>query len=70
MSGQLHDPAALPPVEETPLGPRAGMDDMENFLDLNRDSNSDPLVVQPVASRHTEYAIQTLSFLAAIYLTG
>jgi hypothetical protein len=39
-------------------GPRAGLDDVEKrkFLAL-RDSNSDPSVVQPVASRYTEYAV-------------
>jgi hypothetical protein len=37
---------------------RAGLDDLEKrkFLTL-RDSNSDPSVVQPVASRYTDYAI-------------
>jgi hypothetical protein len=38
---------------------RAGLDDLEKtkFLRPYRDSNSDPSVVQPVASRYTDYAI-------------
>jgi hypothetical protein len=39
------------------VGPRAGLDDVEKILAPYRDSNSDPLVVQPVASRYTDYAI-------------
>jgi hypothetical protein len=40
------------------VGPRALLDDVEKrkFLTL-RGSNSDPSVVQPVASRYTDYAI-------------
>jgi hypothetical protein len=40
------------------VGVRAGLDDVEmgTFL-CYRDSNSDPLVVQPVASRYTDYDI-------------
>jgi hypothetical protein len=43
------------------VDPRAGLDDVEkrNLLTL-RDSNSDPPVVQPVASRYTDYAIRAL----------
>jgi hypothetical protein len=37
---------------------RAGLDDLEKRK-FNRDSNSDPSVVQPVASRCTDYAILT-----------
>jgi hypothetical protein len=36
------------------VGPRAGMDDMQKRKFL---SNSDPLVVQPVASGYTDCAI-------------
>jgi hypothetical protein len=38
---------------------RAGLDDLgeQKILDPTRDSNSDPSVVQPVASRYTDYAI-------------
>jgi hypothetical protein len=65
VSGQLHVPVALPqgkgPPSRYPLdrrlgGPRAGLDDMEK---LNYwpywNSNSDPSVVQSVASRYTDY---------------
>jgi hypothetical protein len=40
------------------VDPRAGLDDMEKrkFLTI-QGLNSDPLVVQPVVSRHTDYAI-------------
>jgi hypothetical protein len=38
--------------------PRAGLDDVEKEKCFpHRDSNSDLSVVQPVASRHTNYAI-------------
>jgi hypothetical protein len=66
VSGQLHVPAALlsgkhPPV---PVGYEVGCTPelawttwrRENSCPY-RDSNSDPSVVQPVASRYTEYAI-------------
>jgi hypothetical protein len=59
-------PGLFTPRERTPgtnwiggwVGPRAGLDDVEkrNFLPL-RDSNSDPSVVQLVASRYTDHAI-------------
>jgi hypothetical protein len=39
------------------VGPRAGLDDVENRKFLYEDSNSDLSVVQPVASRYTDYAI-------------
>jgi hypothetical protein len=64
VSGQLHAPAALPPGKSPryPLdrrmgGPqsRSGRRRRENSWPY-RDSNSDPSVVQPVASRHTDYA--------------
>jgi hypothetical protein len=60
VSGELRAPAALPPGKEPPLegwvGPRAGLDDLENFLSY-RDSKSHPSVVQAVVSRYTDYAI-------------
>jgi hypothetical protein len=65
MSGQLHAPAALTPEERAPgthwiggwVYPKVSLDDSEKrkFL-LHRDSNSDPQVVQPVAS-YTDCAI-------------
>jgi hypothetical protein len=69
VSGKIHGPAALPPGKEPSsahciggwVGPRADLDDMEKrkFLALP-DSNSDPLAVQPVASRYTDCVIQAL----------
>ncbi|PNF32077.1 putative small nuclear ribonucleoprotein Sm D1 [Cryptotermes secundus] len=46
------------------VDPRASLDDLEKrkFLPL-LDSNSKPLVVQPVASRYTDYAILPLESL-------
>jgi hypothetical protein len=42
------------------MDPRAGLDEVEKRKFLHHwDSNSDPLVVQPVASRYTDYAIPT-----------
>jgi hypothetical protein len=64
-SGQLHAPAALSPGKEPPYpldrrlsGPqsRSGRLGEEKILHY-RDSNSDPSVVQSVASRYTDYAI-------------
>jgi hypothetical protein len=65
MSDELHAPAALPPgkMPAVPIGgwvdPRAGLEDVEKgtFLNLYRHLNSDPSVVQPVASRYTDWAI-------------
>jgi hypothetical protein len=64
MSGQLHAPAALPPGKEPryPLdrtlgGPQSRSGRRKNSWPY-RDSNSDSLVIQPVASRYTNYAIQ------------
>jgi hypothetical protein len=63
VSGQIHAPAALPPGERTPdthwiggwVDPRAGLDDVKKRNSWPyRDSNSDPSVVQPIASRYTE----------------
>jgi hypothetical protein len=60
MSGQLHAPAALAPGKSPVthfiggwVDPRAGLDDMEK-----RKLELPPLlVVQPVASRYTDWAI-------------
>jgi hypothetical protein len=38
------------------VDPRAGLDDVKRKFLTQRDSNSDPSVVQPVASRYTDYA--------------
>jgi hypothetical protein len=66
VSGQFHTQAALPSRERSPgthwiggwVDSRAGLDDMEKWKFLpHQDSNSDPLVVQPVTSRYTNYAI-------------
>jgi hypothetical protein len=65
MSGQLHAPAALTPGKK----PRYPLDRTQEpawtlWKSENswayRDSNSDPLVVQPVASHCTDYAIPSL----------
>jgi hypothetical protein len=61
VSGQLHDPSALPPVH---IGYYAGwgpepawtMRKGEKSY-LYRDSNSDPLAVHAVASRYTDCTI-------------
>jgi hypothetical protein len=57
-------PAALLPGKEPPVhwiggwvSPRVGLDDVKKKPLPNRDSNSDPSVVQPVASCYTDCAI-------------
>jgi hypothetical protein len=62
VSGQLHAPAALPPGKKPPLPTgwvdfRAGLDDMEKILGPTGTRTPDPWVVQPVASRYSDYAI-------------
>jgi hypothetical protein len=67
VSGQLQAPDALPPWERAPgihfiggwVNPRAGLDDMEKwtFFTLPGLELPLPLVVQPVASRYTDWAI-------------
>jgi hypothetical protein len=69
VSRQLHAKAALPPEKDlpVPIGQEAGWAPepvwttwrRENFWPY-RDSNSDPLVSQPVAIRYTDYAIPAL----------
>jgi hypothetical protein len=64
---QLHAPAALLPEKEPPtrthcIGGWAGVDPVlttweTGYTLLYRDSNSDPPVVQPVASGYTDCAI-------------
>jgi hypothetical protein len=73
VSGQLHAPAALPPRKEppVPIGEEVGWTSepvwkswrRENSWP-HRDSNSDFSVVQPVASRYTDYAIPAPSISA------
>jgi hypothetical protein len=64
MSGQLYAPAALPSSKEPSvligLGEpqsQSGRLGEEKILGRYRDSNSDPSVVQLIASRYTNYAI-------------
>jgi hypothetical protein len=45
------------------VGPRAGLDDVENILDHTGTRNSDLLVVQPVGSRYTDCAIPTHGYI-------
>jgi hypothetical protein len=68
-SGQLHAPTALPPEKEPPYqlyrrlgGPQSqsGRHGEVKILASHRDLNSDPLVVQPIASRYTDCAIPAL----------
>jgi hypothetical protein len=65
MSDQLHTPAALLQRKKPPYaldrrlsGPqcRSGRRGEETILYPTRDSNSDPSIVQPVASRYADYA--------------
>jgi hypothetical protein len=66
VSGQLHAPATLPP-EKGPgthfiggwVDPRAGQDNMEKWKFFTLPGLELPplLVVQPVASRYTDWAI-------------
>jgi hypothetical protein len=45
------------------VGPRAGLEALEKRKSRPyRDSNSDPSVVQPVASRYTDYSIPDLMY--------
>jgi hypothetical protein len=56
VSGQVHAPATLPPGKETPvsLDKRLGVE--EKNSQTRRESNSDHLIVQSVASCHTDWA--------------
>jgi hypothetical protein len=66
VSGQLHAPVALPPGKrpgthfiEGCVDPRAGLDDMQKWQFFTLPGLELPpfLVVQPVASRYTDWAI-------------
>jgi hypothetical protein len=55
------------------VGPRNGLDSVEREKSWSyRDSNSDPSVVHPVASRYTDCAIPALSSVGTMtrYLLG
>jgi hypothetical protein len=58
VSGQLHTPAVLPTGERAPgthwMGPRAGLDDGAGTLTPTSS------VIQPVASRYTDWATTAL----------
>jgi hypothetical protein len=65
VSGQLHAPAAFHPWKDpqVPIGQEVGWTSEPVWTIWRRknswpyrDSNSDPSVVQPVASRYTNYA--------------
>jgi hypothetical protein len=69
VSGQLHAPAALPPGKEprVPTGYEVGWTPEPGWKTWRRENswpyrvpNSDPSVVQPVASRYTDRATSTL----------
>jgi hypothetical protein len=48
---------------------RAGPDDVQKKISWhNRDSNSDPSVVQPAGTRYTDYAIQDSEENVKIFL--
>jgi hypothetical protein len=48
------------------LQSRSGRRGEEKFFDLAGDSNFDPSVIQPVASRYTDCAIQAPSFKSSV----
>jgi hypothetical protein len=72
MSGQLHSPAALPPGTHGIgcwVDPRGGLQDMEKLNNScpYQDSNSDPSIVQLVASHYTDCATAALTFKMDIW---
>jgi hypothetical protein len=76
VNGQLHVAVALTQGKEPPYklvrglgGPRTGLDDVEkkNCCPY-RDSNSDPSVVQSVASLYIDCDIQALVYSIGVYV--
>jgi hypothetical protein len=76
VSGQLHAPAVLPTGKEplVPIGQEVGWTSEPVWTIWRKensspywDSNSDPSVVQPVASRYTDYAIPAPVTLLTIH---
>jgi hypothetical protein len=70
VSGQFHAPAALTPEKgpPVPIGYEAGWaphpsSSERRGIERILDSNTDPSVVQPVASCYTDYAISAYSFV-------
>jgi hypothetical protein len=71
MSGQLHDPAALPPEIRAPgthwiggwVGPRAVLDAVvkRKIPSPHWESNPRTPIVQPVAQSYTDWAITALN---------
>jgi hypothetical protein len=71
-------PGSFTPGERAPgthwiggwVGPRAGLDDVEKIFDRTGTRNSDPSVVQPVASRYIDYVIPAADDSGIVYLNG
>jgi hypothetical protein len=76
VSGQLHAPAALPPRERATdthwtggwVGPRAVLDAVvkRKIPSPHRESNPDLPIVQPIASRYTDWAIPAHKIISDI----
>jgi hypothetical protein len=52
------------------MGPRAGLDDMKEILDLTGTLNSGLSVTQPVPSLYTDCDVESLTSLEYIYSTN
>ena len=72
LGGQRHPPAALPPLKRPGnhcigswVGPRVGL---EGYGKSRPPPGLDPRIVQPVASRNTDYAIPAHSFISEVLL--
>jgi hypothetical protein len=78
VSGQLHASVALPPGERDPgthciggwVDPRVGLDDLNKrqFLTLSEFELLTPSVVEPIASRYTDYVIPAPRFILCNYI--